>query len=162
MNNNYKVKVNETIEFLLTEKDISNLDIVKAGNSKQHILQNNKPFHTEIVVSNFTSKKYVVKVNNTKYEVNIQNELDLLITKMGFEVGQSKKVNDVKAPMPGLILEIAVKEGQEVAENDLLLVLEAMKMENSISSPREGIIKSVKVNNGDAVDKGALLIEFED
>ena len=80
---------------------------------------------------------------------------------MGFEVGVSKRVNDIKAPMPGLILDIAVNVGQEVKENDSLLILEAMKMENNIVSPRDGIIKSIDVSQGDAVEKNQLLIEFE-
>jgi biotin carboxyl carrier protein len=63
--------------------------------------------------------------------------------------------------MPGLILEISVSIGQEVKENDPLLILEAMKMENSFLSPRDGIIKSIAVSIGNAVDKGQLLIEFE-
>jgi biotin carboxyl carrier protein len=63
--------------------------------------------------------------------------------------------------MPGLILEIQVKEGQDVKEDDTLLILEAMKMENVIHSPREGIIKSINVKQGETVDKDSLLIEFE-
>ena len=161
MSDNYKVKVNNSSEYLLTKDDLLKLDIVDFNNSKHHVLQGNKSFHTEIVESNFNAKKYVVKVNNTKYKVSIQNELDLLITKMGFEVGQSKIINEIKAPMPGLILDITVKIGQEVKENDSLLVLEAMKMENNITSPRDGVIKSILAKKGDAVDKGELLIEFE-
>ena len=63
--------------------------------------------------------------------------------------------------MPGLILEIFVDVGQVVKENEVLLILGAMKMENSFLSPREGTIKSVLVSVGDAVVKGQLLIEFE-
>jgi biotin carboxyl carrier protein len=63
--------------------------------------------------------------------------------------------------MPGLILEINIKEGQEVKENDALLILEAMKMENVINSPRDGIIKTIAVNKGETVDKNVLLIAFE-
>jgi biotin carboxyl carrier protein len=63
--------------------------------------------------------------------------------------------------MPGLILDIYVTVGQEVKEDDTLVILEAMKMENSILSPREGIIKSINITKGDAVDKNHLLIEFE-
>jgi biotin carboxyl carrier protein len=70
-------------------------------------------------------------------------------------------VNAIKAPMPGLILEISVVVGQEVKENDNLIILGAMKMENSFLSPRDGVIKSISVAVGDAVDKGQLLIEFE-
>ena len=80
---------------------------------------------------------------------------------MGFEVGATKKVNDIKAPMPGLILDINVKVGQEVKENDALLILEAMKMENVLTSPRDGVIKSISVNKGNAVEKNQLLIVFE-
>ena len=63
--------------------------------------------------------------------------------------------------MPGLILDIHVKEGQEVKEDDALLILEAMKMENVLTSPRDGIIKSISVSKNDTVDKNQLLIEFE-
>jgi len=63
--------------------------------------------------------------------------------------------------MPGLILDIHVDKGQEVKEDEALLILEAMKMENVITSPRDGIIKSVSVSKGEAIDKGHLLIEFE-
>ena len=70
-------------------------------------------------------------------------------------------MNAIKAPMPGLILEINVSVGQEVKENDPLLILEAMKMENCFLSPRDGVIKSIAVEKGNAVDKGQLLIEFE-
>jgi biotin carboxyl carrier protein len=60
-----------------------------------------------------------------------------------------------------LIIEVSVQAGQEVKENEQLLILEAMKMENSILSPRDGVIKSISVAKSQAVDKGQLLIEFE-
>jgi len=102
-----------------------------------------------------------VKVNNTIYDVVIQDEMDELIKAMGFEVGATKKINDIKAPMPGLILDINVTVGQEVKENVPLLILEAMKMENVLTSPRDGVIKTISVKKGDTVDKNELLIEFE-
>ena len=91
----------------------------------------------------------------------ISGALDELIKSMGIERGRTKVVNAIKAPMPGLILEINVSVGQEVKENDPLLILEAMKMENCFLSPRDGVIKSIMVEKGNAVDKGQLLIEFE-
>ena len=80
---------------------------------------------------------------------------------MGFEIGATKKINEIKAPMPGLILSVDVKVGQEVKEDDALLVLEAMKMENVLTSPRNGIIKSISITKGETVNKNQLLIEFE-
>ena len=70
-------------------------------------------------------------------------------------------VNDIKAPMPGLILEVNVKEGDEVKEGDYLLVLEAMKMENALTAPRDAVIKSISVEKGQTVEKNQLLIEME-
>lgn len=157
----FKTSVNNTFDFEITDNDISNLDAVETSNSKFHILHQNKPYKAQIQNANFLSKLYEVKVNNNTYNVKIFNSLDLLIKEMGFTIGTTKNVNSIKAPMPGLILEINIKEGQEVKEDDNLLILEAMKMENIITSPRDGIIKNISVTKGNAVDKNELLIEFE-
>jgi len=69
-------------------------------------------------------------------------------------------VNSIKAPMPGLIIDLKVKEGDVVKLNDPLIVLEAMKMENIIKSPGEGTVKVVKVRKGQSVEKSQVLIEF--
>lgn len=157
----YQIKVNGNKEFTISKDSLQDLDAVKTEDDQFHILHNNASVKAQILSSNFNKKSYNIKVNNNSYEVVIKDNLDQLIDHMGFSVGAHKQVNDIKAPMPGLILEINVKEGQEVKEDDSLLILEAMKMENVITSPREGVIKSVKVNEADAVDKNALLIEFE-
>ncbi len=157
----YKATVNNTDSFDLTNTSIEDLDAVSVGDAKFHILKDNLPYQAEISESDFLSKQYTIKVNGTTYEVHLADSLDSLIKEMGFEVGAAKQINAIKAPMPGLVLEISVEVGQEVQEGDNLLILEAMKMENSFTSPRAGIIKSIVVNKGQAVDKGQLLIEFE-
>lgn len=161
MSNNYKIKVNKNIKFNISKEEISKLDMVKESNTKAHVLQENKSYKTEITQAAFYKKEYTVKVNNNTYKVAIADDLDVLIKEMGFALGKSKKVNEVKSPMPGLILEMHIKVGQEVKEDETLLVLEAMKMENSIVSPRDGIIKNITVSVGEAVDKGVILVEFE-
>lgn len=159
--NNYKATVNKTNSFDLNETSLENLDAVSIGSSEFHVLKDNRPYKAEVTQSDFLSKNYTIKVNGNAYEVNLADSLDLLIKQMGFEVGLAKQVNAIKAPMPGLVLEISVEVGQEVQEGDNLLILEAMKMENSFTSPRAGVIKSIVVEKGQAVDKGQLLIEFE-
>lgn len=161
MSNSYKLSVNNTTSFDLSESDLKNLDAVSMDKTKFHVLKDSKPYKAEIIDTDFIAKKYTIKVNNNTYEVAIADALDILIKSMGIEVGKTKVVNAIKAPMPGLILEISVEVGQSVKENDPLLILEAMKMENSFLSPRDGIIKSIAVEKGNAVDKGQLLIEFE-
>ena len=157
----YKVNVNDTFHFDLEMENVSQLDQVGVETNKFHILHENTPYQAEIITSDFLKKSYIVRVNNTVYTVVISNPLDILIKEMGFEAGLSKQINFIKAPMPGLILEISVVVGQTVKENDNLIILGAMKMENSFLSPREGVIKTIAVLMGDAVDKGQLLIEFE-
>ncbi|MCK8523449.1 acetyl-CoA carboxylase biotin carboxyl carrier protein subunit [Aquimarina sp. D1M17] len=161
MSNSYKVKVDKNFEFDFTDKDISEIDAIPVSDSQYHIIDDYSSYQTEISNSDFNKKEYTVKVNNTEYQVTISGALDLQIAAMGFSLGSSKQVNAIKAPMPGLLLDIQVEAGQEVKEDDPLLILEAMKMENVILSPRNGVIKGISVSKGDAVDKGQLLVEFE-
>jgi biotin carboxyl carrier protein len=161
MSDSYKVKVNDSFQFDIEKKTVLELDSILVGRNKFHILQDNFPFTAEILISDFRQKKYSVRVNNNIYAVSISNDLDVLIQELGFENSLSKEINFVKAPMPGLIMEINVATGQSVKENDTLIILGAMKMENSFLSPREGVIKSISVTIGQTIEKGQLLIEFE-
>ncbi|AUP81116.1 acetyl-CoA carboxylase biotin carboxyl carrier protein subunit [Flavivirga eckloniae] len=161
MSKTFKATVNNTFDFEIKNGDISNLDTLQISGSKFHVLEQNKSYEAEITKADFNKKSYEVKINNNSYNINIANDLDLLIKEMGFAIGSIKHVDSVKAPMPGLILEINVEANQEVKEDTPLLILEAMKMENIITSPRDGVIKSISVNNGDAVEKNQLLIEFD-
>ncbi len=161
MSNSYQLSVNQTATFDITEEDLKNLDAVRVEKDKYHVLKDSKPYKVELIAADFIAKKYTVKVNNNTYDVAIADALDMLIKNMGIERGRTKVINAIKAPMPGLILEISVTVGQTVKENDPLLILEAMKMENSFLSPRDGVIKSIAAIVGNAVDKGQLLIEFE-
>lgn len=161
MDADFKIKVNDTFQFDFKKESIPELDAVSIETNKFHVLDQNLPYKAEIVFSDFNQKKYIVKINGNTYAVAISNPLDILIGKMGFELGITKQVNVIKAPMPGLILEINVIVGQTVKENDNLFILTAMKMENSFLSPREGVIKNIAINIGDSVIKGDLLIEFE-
>lgn len=157
----YQIKVNGTRDFSVSEDSLGELDAIETTANHFHILEKNKSSEALIQKSNFNSKSYQVKVNNNTYDVVISDALDQQIAAMGFSIGGSKQINNVKAPMPGLILELNITEGQEVFEDDPLLILEAMKMENVITSPRDGIIKSIHVKQGTTVDKNTLLIDFE-
>lgn len=157
----YKVKVNDSQQFEITEETVDGLDIIETSKDNYHILEKHKSTKATLVASDYNSKYYEVSVNNNTYKVKIQDTLDQRIDDMGFSLGALKRVNSIKAPMPGLILEINVKVGDEVKEDDGLLILEAMKMENVITSPRDGVIKTILVAKGDTVDKNKLLIEFE-
>src|SRR6185295_9045954 len=99
-------------------------------------------------------------INGEKYLIQLRDKFDLLLEKMGMSGVAASKVNVIKAPMPGLIVDLRVKDGDAVKTGDPLLVLEAMKMENIIKSPGDGQVKKVNVKKGDRVEKGQLLIEL--
>lgn len=161
MENVYAVKVNGDLDVQLSEEDIINLDVLRTSEDALHILRNGVSYHIKIVKADFRNRLYHIKVNGTEHRISIGTPIDMLIQKMGFATNGSKNINSVSAPMPGLILEISIKEGDEVAEGDQLLILEAMKMENSLTAPRDGIIKKISVIKGQAVEKKQLLIEFQ-
>ncbi len=100
-------------------------------------------------------------MNGTAYDLKIEDEYDQQVKKMGLLAVISQKVNSIMAPMPGLIIDVLVKEGQEVSEGTPLLVLSAMKMENIILSQGDGIIKSIAIKKDDTVEKGQLVLEIE-
>ncbi|MBT8295335.1 MAG: acetyl-CoA carboxylase biotin carboxyl carrier protein subunit [Gramella sp.] len=161
MDHKYKVKVNNTLEFEFSEEEINSLDTQKISENHYHLLKDNRSYKAEIFKPDFLNRNYQIKINSNIYSVKINNDLDRLIDEMGLSLGSSQQINDIKAPMPGLILEVNVKEGDEVKEGDYLLVLEAMKMENTLTAPRDGVVKSVTVEKRDTVEKNQLLIEME-
>jgi len=126
-----------------------------------HIIKDNKSYNAELVEANYVEKIFKLKVNGTIHTVNLKNRTDLLLEKMGMSSAASAKLNNLKAPMPGLIFEMKVKVGDEVKKGDVLLILVAMKMENAIKAVGDGIVKSIKTNTGDTVEKGQLIMEFE-
>ncbi len=157
----HKTKVNNLHEFKFTEENIENEDVIPISDNDFHLLHNNQSYHLEIVKRDFLNKIYQIKINSNIYEVKISNALDLLISDLGLSLGKARLENEIKAPMPGLILEINVKPGQQVKEGESLLVLEAMKMENTITATNDATIKSITVKNGQSVAKNELLIELE-
>ncbi len=70
----------------------------------------------------------------------------------------SAAAGDVKSPLPGVILDVMVREGDAVKIGERLMLLEAMKMENNIDSDRDGVVKTIKVKKGDSVLEGDVLI----
>lgn len=161
MDKTYKLKVNGQYEFQFTAAELQQLDVVATGTDSFHLLNQHQSYHINMIHKDFHGKHYELKVNNAKYDVAISTPLDVLIDAMGFELGATAQVGQIEAPMPGLILEVSVTEGQEVKEGDTLLILEAMKMENVLTSPRDGTIKAIKVAQGEAVEKKHVLITFE-
>ncbi len=124
------------------------------------ILKNNRSYKAEVLEIDYQTKTASIKIDKSIYEINLKDKMDLLLEQMGIDNSESSAMNDLKAPMPGLILDILVTPGQEVKKGDQLLVLEAMKMENALKASGDGTISSVEVSKGNSVEKGEILIKF--
>lgn len=114
-----------------------------------------------LVRADFFNKRYLVRINGSFFDVVLKDELRLRIDELGLAAATSVAANELKAPMPGLIVNILTEEGASIRKGDGLIILEAMKMENKLTSPLEGKVRSIRVAAGEAVEKGTVLIEFE-
>lgn len=156
----YLATVNNAYHFGIGPEEISSLDFVKIDSNNFHILHNKKAYKAELVEADYPKKTFKVKINGNIHSIIIADQFDQLVDKLGLSVVNSTKISDVKAPMPGLVLDINIAVGQEVMKGDKLMILEAMKMENVIKSEGEGVVKIIHVEKGSTVDKGQMLIEM--
>jgi biotin carboxyl carrier protein len=137
------------------------------------LLLNGKAYLVEVMRIN--GDNALVTVNGTQYEVGVNDlsRMDLpRVVKVTPPHQQSAPASPqqtclvesggglttVRAPLPGLILEIKVSVGDKVKPGAVLLVIETMKMENNVVSPRSGAIKEIRVKKGDTVNEGIPLV----
>ena len=137
------------------------LDINKSKEGSYHVIHNFKSYNIELVELDRENNSVKLNINGQNYTSKVNNEIDMLLKKLGMDKLTTKKVNELKAPMPGLVFKILVDVGQQVNEGENLIILEAMKMENNLKSPTTGKIVEIKVNEAEAVEKNQILIVFE-
>lgn len=137
-------------------------DVISTSTDQRrfHVLRENKSYEVEIVKADPAAKTVTVKVNGRNYPLEIKDKYDELLHSLGMDKIGSVKVNELKAPMPGLVLDIIVSEGQTIKKGDPVVVLEAMKMENILKSPADVTVKKIAVKKGTAVEKNQVLIQF--
>lgn len=157
---NYDITIDKE-KMVLHPEDVTSLDIVAISNRQFHVLRHNRSYTINILNTDFANKAMTLEVNGNAYEMVLADEYDQMVRKMGLLTTQAPRVNNIKAPMPGLIIDIMATIGQKVEAGTPLIVLSAMKMENIITSGGEGLIKSINVEVNDTVDKGQLIIEME-
>jgi len=136
------------------------LDAVELQPGSYSVIHNNVSYTVDVLDEDAEEKTYSIRVNGTTYKVGIKDRFDLLLKNLGMDNMASKVVKEVKAPMPGMVLNILVEPGSIVKKGDPLLVLEAMKMENVLKSPTDGVVKSVAAKMSTAVEKNQLLVQF--
>lgn len=104
--------------------------------------------------------QFNVTVKSVFYEVKVEDERTRRLA--GLRGGLSEAVGEIfiKAPMPGVVAAIPVAEGQSVAKNDVVIILESMKMQNEFKAPRDGVINRIRVQKGDRVEQNAIMLSI--
>jgi biotin carboxyl carrier protein len=130
-----------------------------------------------VKIKSVEGKTAQLTINDTPYEVEVEGlttnptrvttKTNIQQPVMQSEVPVTKPAKTsssaytIKSPLPGVILELAVREGDTVKQGQLLLVLEAMKMENNIESDRDGVIERISFHKGDSVLEGDVLLTIK-
>lgn len=133
-------------------------DVSKISDTMYHVIKDHRSYNVEVLDS--AEGKRQLKVNGNIYETETIDQFEALLKQLGMEKKGAGKVNELKAPMPGLVLSIDVKAGDVLKKGDRVLVLEAMKMENVIKAPADVTVASVEVEKGKTVEKNQVMVRF--
>ena len=155
--------LNSIVQLDLSQRDLGQFKVLEINYSKKEIILSNgsKKYECKILKENLIDQSYIVKINGEISTIRLIKQVEKTIEKLGIQKGNQNNINILKAPMPGLILDVIVKESDLVKKGDPVIILEAMKMENILSSPVDGIVKEIKVNLQQTVEKNNILIKFD-
>jgi biotin carboxyl carrier protein len=146
-----------TNKFNLTNEDLTINDL---GNNVYQLVDKVSTEVVEVLNVDVALKQMTIRHRHTTYDLVFKNELDLVLDKMGIKRAVDNVSPDVKAPMPGKVIDVVVKEGDQIAKGDAILILEAMKMENVLKAEADCSIKKVLVSSAENVEKNQVLVEL--
>jgi biotin carboxyl carrier protein len=150
----YQVEVNRDGQVVL-DGQIMAVDFSQIGSGLYSLLVNNESF--EALVEGQNSDWRVLLMGDL-YEVQVADERDQMIrARSTLSVPDTGELA-IKAPLPGLVVQVPVSVGQAVSKGDKLVILESMKMENELRAPRDGKIERVNVEAGQSVEQGQTLV----
>lgn len=149
------------------ELDLPSIDGREAEVALEHVADGTYHLLLDGRSFTFTAERQADGVFRLSYrgrtlEARVRTERDLLLERFGLEEGAEAGAEELRAPMPGLVVAVLVEPGQEVEAGAGLVVLEAMKMENELKAAAAGTVADVHVAPGSAVSKGDLLVSFQD
>ena len=122
------------------------------------LLMDNISHEVYVEVEGEPRNSYSVLVEGARYNVKVQDERTRRMALADRSLKPPAGELMIRAPIPGLVVKVAVMPNQEVAEGETLVILEAMKMENELRAPRAGAVHEVRVAPGDQVSLGQVLV----
>lgn len=136
-------------------------DLVRTGPGMYSLVHRGRSFRVLVLKHDAEAGTVRLRIGAHCHTVKLEGERSRLFQLLGIDQAARTVIRELKAPMPGLVLKLLVKEGDAVKKDDPLLVLEAMKMENVIKSTGGATVKKIHVQERAAVEKGQLLLSFE-
>jgi len=148
--------------FDLTAEEVSQLELNIRENGTAHVLIDNQSIDIQKIQQGSNPKEISVSINGDTFHFTLKDKNDQLVDQLGMDSQSTKKLSNIAAPMPGLILEILVNAGDSFEKGDPLFVLEAMKMENMIKAEGAGIVKEVLSKIQDTVEKNQIILDLKE
>ena len=115
----------------------------------------------EVIEFNPATKTLTVRHNHTVHNLAFKRPVDIVLDELGIKPAAGSANKDIKAPMPGKVLNVMVKEGDTVSKGSPVLILEAMKMENVLKAESDGLVKKVIAVKDGNVEKNEVLVELD-
>jgi len=131
------------------------------GNNLYSLLVDNASYEVVLDPEIDSHTTYRVMTRGMQYVVRVQDERSRRLALVDRSLRPPDGELPIKAPIPGLVVKMAVQPGQEVAEGDTLVILEAMKMENELRAPRAGVVHEVRAASGAQVQLGQTLLTLK-
>ncbi|MDX1476936.1 MAG: biotin/lipoyl-containing protein [Saprospiraceae bacterium] len=156
----FEALVNGATAINVSVEDLAALDLIALDAARWHVRHGQTGYRVEVVKADYSARSFILRIGHKEVAVVLTDVVQRQVESMGFERNSGKHVNEITAPMPGLVLDVRVKPGDHVETNEPLVILEAMKMENVLSAPRDGVIADVAVSQGSTVEKAQVLVRF--
>lgn len=161
--------VNETKTFKIEKQGTKLLvnglgfdwDLIKIDKQCFHVIHQHKSYTINVISVDLNNKSFLLNINNKTCQVQIKDRFDDLLHELGMDAVKLEKAPDIKAPMPGLVVDIRVISGQQIKKGDAVIVLEAMKMENILKASADAVVKGISVKKGSKVEKNEVLVTLQ-
>ena len=158
VNNSRTIRIDKDGKNLSVNGVASDYELIKKTSNSFIIIKATKIYQVEVLSKE--DKVATLSINNRVCTIEVSNHMDKILEMLGMDTSQTTQVKEIKAPMPGSILNIMVEEEQDISSGAPILILEAMKMENVIKSSGDGRVSKIHVSEKENVEKNQVLVTF--
>lgn len=151
----FEIEINQDGDVFI-DGELRQVDFVSLGETLYSMISESESH--EVLIDDSEMPNYHVEMHGQLYTVNVLDERALILgSRRGGDFDESGEVS-IKSPMPGLVVDIPVTEGQEIEKGQTIIILESMKMQNELKAPRAGTVQRIGVEAGQSVEQNKVLV----